>query len=171
MRKTVLVVGALVAGGVVFAKGGCLTGSSPAPDQKLASHLDDMCKIAGANIDTPVRGVKKLGAYLEKHTGDIFGEWGDTLAAIERIPDDAKHDARARLARDRIHGSVGRCGAEWVAFFQAVQNDPDASAMVERFSERLSRTLEIIGGNGAELRALPLSIDRALARAIPLRAR
>ncbi len=169
MKKTALVLGALVAGGVVFAKGGCLTGSTSAPDQKLAGHLDDMCKIADANLDAPVRGVKKLGGYLEKHTGDLFGAWGDTLAAIERIPDDDKHDARARVARDRIHGSIGRCASTWAAFFSAVQNDPEASALVERFSERLGRTLEIIGGNSTDLRTLPRSIDRALSRAIPLR--
>lgn len=171
MNKAALVVGALVAGGVVFAKGGCLTGSSQAPDQKLVGHLDDMCKIADANVDAPVRGVKKLGKYLEKHTGDIFGAWGDTLAVIERIPDDGKHDARARLARDRLHGSVGRCAATWMAFFQAVENSPEATAIVERFGERLARTLEIIGANSADLRTLPVSIDRALSRAIPLRDR
>lgn len=169
MKKMAVVIGALVAGGVVFARGGCLTGSSSAPDQKLASHLDDMCKIAGDNVEKPVRGVKKMGAYLEKHAGHILGAWGDTLAAIERIPDDKKHDDRARVARDRIHGSIGRCAPEWIAFFTAVQNDPDASEMVERFSERLSRTLEIIGGNSADLRLLPLSVDRALSNAIVIR--
>ncbi|NVB83388.1 MAG: hypothetical protein HOV81_33760 [Kofleriaceae bacterium] len=169
MTKTALIVGALVAGGVVFARGGCLTEGSTAPDQKLVGHLDDMCKIAGANVEKPVRGVKKLGKYLDKHAGDILGAWGDTLATIERIPDDKKHDDRARLARDRIHGSVGRCAPDWIAFITAVQNDPEASEMVERFSERLSRTLEIIGGNSADLRLLPVSIDRALSSAITLR--
>lgn len=167
MKKMVLVVGALVAGGVVFAKGGCLTEGSDAPDQKLAAHLDETCKIARANIDNPVRGVKKLGAYLDKHAGHIFGEWGDLLATIERIPDDKKHDKRARLARERIHTSVVRCAPDWIVFIEAVQQDPEASAMVERFSERLSRTLEIIGGGN--VRQLPLSLDRALTNAIPLR--
>jgi hypothetical protein len=169
MTKMALVVGALVAGGVLYAKGGCLTGDSKAPDQRLVGHLDDMCKIAGANVDKPVRGVKKLGTYLDKHAGDILGAWGDTLATIERIPDDKKHDARARLARDRLHGSVGRCAPEWIAFITAVDNDPEASAMVERFTERLARTLEIIGGNSADLRLLPLSVDRAVSSAIVLR--
>lgn len=165
MKKTALVVGALVAGGVVFAKGGCLTGSSSAPDQKLASHFDDMCKIARANVDSPLKGVRKLGVYLDKHVGHLLGAWGDTLATIERIPDDQKHDDRARLARDRIHNSIGTCAADWLAFVQAVQDDPEANELVERFSIRLSRTIEIISGNGSDLLHLPATVDRAVDRA------
>lgn len=91
-----------------------------------------MCEVARKHVDTPVRGVQLLGRYLDQHTGDLLGEWGDTIAAIERIPDDL-----------------------------AVENDPAAKAMVERFAERLQRTLEIIG-SGSPLRALPGALDRAI---------
>lgn len=57
--------------------------------------------IARGNIDTPLRGLKKLGQYLGEHTGQMLGAWGATLAAIERTPDDLEHDDRARVARDR----------------------------------------------------------------------
>jgi len=144
MTKAWLVAGAIAIGGVVFIRGGCLNAGSKAPDERFASRLDDLCSIARGNIDTPVRGVQKLGAYMAKHTGDLLGDFGSTLAAIERIPDDAKHDARARLARDRIRKPMIACQADWLRFGNAVENNPEASALMERFSVRLNRTFEII---------------------------
>lgn len=156
--------GGLIAAGVVFTiQGGCLNNTTKAPDERLAARLDDMCEIARANIDTPVRGVRKLGGYLAKHTGDLLGDWGATLAAIERIPDDAKHDARARLARDRLRKPLRACERDWMRFGNAVENNPEASALVERFSIRLNRTFEIIfSGMQLELRELPVQLERVL---------
>jgi hypothetical protein len=151
-------VSALFVGGVVFAMRGCL--SSPAPDEKLAGRFDAMCKIARDNVKTPQRGVRKLGGYLSKHTGDILGEFGSTLEAIETIADDAKHDKRAELARDRMRAPVRACIGDWMQFADAVESDPEASALVDHFMLRLSRTLEIIAGS--DLRALPLRLDRAI---------
>src|SRR4051812_47936840 len=109
--------GLVVTGGVVLAvkAGGCLSTSS-APDEKIAERMGDVCKIARENADAPVKGVKKLGKYFEAHTGDLLGEWGDTLAAIETIPDDRKHDDRARLARDRIHRPLIACNRDLQRF-------------------------------------------------------
>jgi hypothetical protein len=144
MTKAWLVAGAIAIGGVVFIRGGCLNQSSKAPDERIASRLTDLCEIARGNIETPVRGVHKLGAYMAKHTGDIFGDWGSMLATIERIPDDDKHDARARVARDRIRKPLIACQNDWMRFGNAVDSNPEASALMERFNERLSRTFEII---------------------------
>ncbi|HEU4611087.1 MAG TPA: hypothetical protein VFS15_03380 [Kofleriaceae bacterium] len=164
MKLTGWVTGAIVAGGVVFAmRGGCLNRSSSAPDERFAGRLDDMCQIARKNIKTPETGLRRLGAYLDKHTGDMLGEWGDTLAAIERIPDDARHDDRARLARDRIRKPVLACAGDWNRFFNAVEADPAAKALFEHFAERLGRTLEIIGSGGT-LRDLPGALDQAIER-------
>jgi hypothetical protein len=163
MKLTGWLIGALVAGGVVITiRSGCLS-KGPAPDERFASRLDDLCEVARKNVEKPVRGVQLLGSYLDKHTGDLLGEWGDTIAAIERIPDDAKHDARARLARDRMRKPVLACANDWAAFNRAVENDPAAKAMVERFAERLQRTFEIIG-SGSPLRELPSALDRAIDR-------
>jgi len=168
MKLTGWLTGALVAGGVVITmRSGCLS-KGPAPDERFASRLDDMCEIARKNVDKPERGVRTLGSYLDKHTGDLLGEWGDTIAAIERIPDDAKHDARARVARDRMRQPVLACANDWAAFNRAVENDPAAKALVERFAERLQRTFEIIG-SGSSIRVLPLAprdLPSALDRAI-----
>lgn len=153
--------GAVVAGGAVMMMRGCLS-RTPAPDERLAGRLTDLCEIARQHVDTPEAGVRQIGRYLDRHTGDLLGEWGDTLAAIERIPDDGKHDDRARLARDRIRRPLLACQRDWMRFGQAVENDPAAKAMVERFSERLSRTFEIIG-SGVTLRDLPRALDRLLA--------
>jgi len=163
MKLTGWITGALVAGGVVFAMRGCLSRSTTAPDERLAGRLDDMCQIARKNVDAPQAGLRRLGAYLDEHTGDLLGEWGDTLAAIERIPDDAKHDQRARVARDRIRKPVLACQTDWARFGQAVENDPAAKAMLERFAERLSRTFEIIG-SGFTLHDLPAELDRTINR-------
>jgi hypothetical protein len=153
--------GALLAGGVVLAmRGGCLT-AKEAPDIELAGRFDSMCKIARANIDDPVRGVRKLGHYLDQHAGDLLGEWGETLATIERIGDDAKHDQRARLARSRLSRPLRACEDDWMRFGQAVEASPEASALVERFGERLNRTLEIILA-GADFKRLPHALQQRL---------
>jgi hypothetical protein len=162
MRARGWLAGALVAGGVVMTMRGCLS-KKAAPDERLAGRLTDLCEIARKHIDTPEAGLRTMGRYLDRHTGDLFGEWGDTLAAIERIPNDDKHDDRARLARDRIRKPVYACQRDWMRFGQAVENDPAAKALLEHFSERLSRTFEIIG-SGWTLRDLPAEIDQALSR-------
>jgi hypothetical protein len=163
MKLTGWFTGALLAGGVVFTmRSGCLS-KSAAPDERFAGRLDDMCQIARKNVDTPERGVKQLGRYLDKHVGDLLGEWGDTIAAIERIPDDKKHDDRARLARDRMRAPVLACAGDWNAFNHAVERNPAAKALVERFAERLQRTFEIIG-SGASLADLPSELEHTIDR-------
>jgi hypothetical protein len=109
-----------------------------------------------------VKGVKKLGKYFDAHTGDLLGEWGETLATIERIPDDKKHDDRARLARDRIQRPLIACNRDLQRFGNAIEASPEASAMVQRFSVRFNRTIEIIfgGKDFAEVKALVLSTTR-----------
>ena len=141
---------------------GCLS-RKPAPDERLAGRFADLCDIARKHVDTPEAGLRTMGRYLDRHTGDLFGEWGDTLAAIERIPNDDKHDDRARLARDRIRKPLYACQRDWMRFGQAVENDPAAKALLEHFSERLSRTFEIIG-SGWTLRDLPAELDAAISR-------
>jgi hypothetical protein len=156
--------GVLVTGGVVFAmRGGCVSGGGKAPDEKLAGHFSELCEIARANISSPEKGVRKLGGYLDKHTGDMFGEWGSTLAAIERITNDDKHDDRARLARDRIGKPLVRCERDWMRFFEAVEADPKASELVDDFAIRLNRTLEIIFSSAEfDLRRLPAQLGRVV---------
>lgn len=147
MTKKGWLVVALVATGAGYTlKGGCLDSASPAPDSKLADHLGDLCKIARANIESPSKGVSKLGEYMGKNTGEMFGAWGDTLAEIEKIADDDKHDDRARQARDRIRKPVLLCAQTWNKFFEAVEADPEASEKMENFNLRLNRTFEIIFG-------------------------
>jgi hypothetical protein len=165
MTSKGVLVGALIAAGLVFTiRGGCLEQSTRAPDERLASRFDDLCEIARGNIATPVRGVHRLGGYMSKHTGDLLGDWGATIAAIERIPDDKKHDDRARLARDRIRKPLRACEADWIRFGNAVENNPEASAIVERFSIRLNRTIEIIfsGMPRMKLLDLPRELDRVV---------
>lgn len=155
-----IVAGAIAVGGVVFIRGGCLNQTTKAPDERLASRIADVCEIARGNIETPVRGVHQLGSYMAKHTGDLLGDWGSTLATIERIPDDAKHDARARLARDRIRKPALACQADWIRFGNAIENNPEASALMQRFSVRLNRTIEIIfsGMRAGDLLGLDLEL-------------
>ncbi len=136
--------------------------SGPAPDQQLAAHIEDICEIGRKNIETPKKGVKKLGGYLAKNLGDITGSFGNTIAAIERIPSDDKHDARARLARDRIHAPVIVCAGDWNRFAEAVMADPEAAAMVERAGTRLSRTFDILLGKRIfNLREMPARLLEA----------
>lgn len=157
-------VSALVAGGVVFSiktMGGCL--NKPAPDQQLAGRLDDLCEIARDGASDPQGGVRDLGRYMAKHAGDLLGSFGDTIALIERVPDDEAHDERARLARDRIHQPLRACEDDWVRFGEAIEADPAASAMMEKAMVRLNRTIEILFGNRrVTLRDLPRQLEQLL---------
>ena len=150
MKIQGLVVGALVTGGVVFAMKGCFRSpAAQAPEERLAQRLGSMCEIARDNIKTPEAGLRKLGGYLDKNVDKVMGDYGAMFAAIERIPDDAKHDDRARLARDRLRKPLVGCERDWQQFADAVNKDPAAAALLQRFAERLQRTLEIIGGQSA----------------------
>jgi hypothetical protein len=157
---------ALVAGGVVFAvktTAGCL--NKPAPDQRLAAQLDDLCSIARDGADHPEAGVRALGRYLGKHTGELLGNLGDTITLIERIPDDEAHDERARVARDRIQKPLRACETDWQRFGEAIEADPKASALIDTAMVRLNRTLEIVFGSGAfSVRDLPEQLEHALVR-------
>lgn len=155
---------ALVAAGATFAvktTAGCL--NKPAPDQKLAGRLDDLCEIARDGAAHPAAGVRALGKYMGKHAGDLLGELGDTVALIERISDDDAHDERARMARERIHAPLLACHRDWQKFGEAIEQNPEAKAMMDKAMVRLNRTLEILFGNGVfTLRDLPGELERAL---------
>ena len=161
MRATGWVLGALVAGGVVVTvKGGCLN-SEPAPDERLASHFGNMCKIARDNVKSPERGVRKLGHYLDDNARAMFGDFGDLLATIERISDDDKHDKRAEKARNRLQRPWITCARDWQRFGEAVEEDEKALELVQHFNDRLGRTLEIIfsGTEGFDLLRVPMQLQ------------
>lgn len=157
---------ALAAGGVVLAikmTGGCL--NKPAPDQKLAGRLEDLCDIARDGATKPEAGVRALGKYMGKHAGDLTGELADTIALIERIPDDEAHDERARVARDRIQKPLRACHADWQRFGEAIEADPKASELMEHAMVRLNRTLEIVfGGRAFTLHDLPQQLEQMIDR-------
>ncbi|HEV7553860.1 MAG TPA: hypothetical protein VGO00_00310, partial [Kofleriaceae bacterium] len=85
-----MVVAVVATGLVVTTRGGCL--SRKAPDEVLATRFEAICDIARENGDRPVAGVRALGSYLGSHLDDMFGEFGGTIAMIEKIPDDREHD-------------------------------------------------------------------------------
>ena len=160
MKKAfTLVVGLAVAGGAVYGMKGCL--SKPDPDARLAGRFDDLCDIAKSNFESPVRGVKKLGVYLGKHLGDITGDFGDTIAMIERISNDDKHDQRAREARDRIIHSVLSCQDSWMEFAQAVEANPEAAELINHAGQRFSRTIDILLG-GDSLKLIPAKLEHSI---------
>jgi hypothetical protein len=146
---------AAIAGGVAYTAKGCL--NRPAPDQKLAGQLEDLCEIARAGADKPVAGVKKLGRYMIQHGGDLAKNAVDMIALIERIPDDDAHRERAMLARERLNAVS--CRGDWERFNRAIEADPEAMALIQEAMERLNGTLEIILGPGMRLRDLPARIE------------
>ena len=142
---------------------GCL--SKAAPDEQLASRFDDLCDIARKNVETPQKGVRAMGVYMLKHTDDMLGEFGGTIATIEAIKDDDKHDKRAEVARDRLRAPLQACETDWIRFFEAVDADPKASEMVANAGERLNRTFEIIFSTRStklDFRHLPQQLAHAL---------
>jgi len=100
--------------------------------------------------------VRELGRYLDKNAQSLFGDFGEMIATIERIPDDNKHDRRAEKARERLSKPLMACARDWNRFGEAVGNDPKAIELLERFNERLSRTFEIIFGGGRRFDMLQL---------------
>jgi len=163
MKTSRLVVAVGVVGGSFYGireMKGCI--SSAAPDTKLACHLDDICAIARSNIETPAHGVKKLGGFLGAHLGDMMGELGDTLAAIETTRDDDKHDERARTARSRILAPMRLCAGDLDKFAQAVSSNQEAVELMADFSERFNRTIEIILGERTDVRAIEQRLETLL---------
>lgn len=140
-----VVLGALIVGGSIFAMKGCL--SKQAPDRKVGESFDKVCAIAKKNIDTPERGVRELGRYFSAHLGELTGAWGDTIAMIESIPDDARHDKRAREARETMFEPLRECQTELLEFAQAVSEDERATELMNHAGERLGRTIDIIFGS------------------------
>ena len=124
---------------------------SKAPDERLVGHFDAICMIAERNIDTPHRGVQKIFHFLGGHAPDMLKQFGDLLVEIERIDNDREHDKRARLAQRRFRKHAKRCGPVMERFAEAVEADPEASALLERGVGRLGRTLEIIFGADASI--------------------
>jgi hypothetical protein len=160
MKARSWIVGVLLIGVLLFAMRGCL--NQPAPDQRLAEHFEALCDIARDNVKTPERGVRKLGGYLGKHLGEIFGDFGSTIATIEKIKDDEAHDERARVARDRIRAPWRACQNEWMQFSEAVKADPAASALMQQTADRLNRTIEIlISSKHLDLLDLPNELQHA----------
>jgi hypothetical protein len=127
-----------------------------APDERLVGHLNATCSIAKDNVSSPERGVGELFSYLGEHSPQMMKEFGELLVLIERIDDDAAHDARAKKAAQRLRGALLRCEPHWERFLLAVEREPRARARFERGVERLGRTLEILfGGKGAAFAPLP----------------
>jgi hypothetical protein len=163
MKK--LLVGAVIAGVGVFAMKGCL--SKAAPDEDVGKQLSKVCDIAKANVETPERGVRQLGRYFGAHLGDLTGAYGDTIAMIESIPDDAKHDARAREARNTMFAPIHKCQRELLAFAQAVSEDEASNELIQHAADRLSRTFEIIfsgqvldGAGHLDVKALERTLEQ-----------
>jgi hypothetical protein len=154
-----LVVLALAVGALVMHRG---CASRPDPDEEVVRHLDKLCAIARDNVGTPRDGVSHLGRYLGNHLDDILGAWGGTIGMIEMIPDDAEHDARAKLVHDRIVALERSCTADWKRFEDAVERDREAMAMIKRANERLGRTFDIIFGDHVELNDLPARLEQRL---------
>ena len=123
---------------------------SGAPDQELAAHYDGLCKVIRSNVRSPKQGVEKMFAYLGRHSPAMFKLFGDTLVLIERTEDDEAHDKRAKKARNTMQAPLIRCAPHLEKFFGAVEQDPEASALLARGLERLGRTIEIIASGMPE---------------------
>jgi hypothetical protein len=160
MTKTGWIVAvAVVAGGAMVASRSCKGVVTKAPDEQLAEHFEAICEIARTNVDKPVRGVRQLGGYFGDHAGDMLKDFADTVALIERIKDDEKHDDRAYQARERIWAPTVDCAEEMNDFFDAIGQSEEASAILERTMTRVDRTIGIIfSGAHVDLRHLPRSL-------------
>ena len=144
--------------------GACAGAGRPPPDERLATHFEKLCTIAEHGVEDPQTGVKKMMRYYGDHGPDMLESFGATLVLIERIDDDAAHDRRARVARDRIQAPLIACEDTWSDFEDAIESDPEAMRTLQRGFERLGRTLEILFGEGGG-HSVPCALDpRAMMR-------
>jgi hypothetical protein len=135
----------------------------PAPDQRIAGHHRAMCAIAEHGAEAPREGVAKLFRYYGDRGPDLARDWAELFVLIERIDDDRRHDERARLAAKRIHEPLARCAAAFERFARAIEEDAEASRMLERGVTRFSRTLEILFGSARwSPLLLPDEVERRL---------
>jgi hypothetical protein len=146
MRKTLTVVAAFVIGFLIVRS---VATTAHAPDEKLADHLDSMCAIAERGIKSPDDGVRRLFGYFGENGPQMLHTFGDLLVEIERIDDDGRHDARARLAHKRLRARLVACRATWERFGEAIERDEQAAHRLERGLDRFGRTIEIIFGEAA----------------------
>lgn len=148
-----MLIGCALAGVVAVRTVACAGGDRPKlePDQRLAVHAQHLCAIAKAGVAQPRTGVVRMLRYHGDHAPDMAAALAETLVLIERIPDDRAHDARARVARDRLRAPVAACEETWQRFGDAVAKDPEAAAILERATTRLGRTFEIVFGHGQAL--------------------
>ena len=130
-------------------------GEARAPDQRLANHARAMCKIAAAGVEHPDDGVARMFRYYGTQGPAMAHDWAELLVIIERIDDDRAHDDRARLAARRIYAPAAACLDTFQRFADAVEDDPAASARVERGMTRFGRTLEILFGGGGDFLRQP----------------
>jgi hypothetical protein len=126
-----------------------------APDERMADHTRELCKIAKRGIDNPVDGVRRTFRYYGDHGPNMAHDFADLLVLIERIDDDEAHDRRAVQARRTMERPAIECAATFDRFGRAIENSPEAQAIIERNFERFSRTLEILFGEGAAWLPMP----------------
>jgi len=137
------------------------------PEVRLAAHFEDVCDIADRYATRPREGVDRLFAYLGESSPEMMEDFGDLLVAIERIDDDAAHDARAREAARRLQEPLIGCADELGRFGEAISEDPEASARFQRGVERLGTTLSILLGTDGARRLLPPQFTGMLLRSSP----
>jgi hypothetical protein len=137
-----------------------------APEERLAGRYRDLCAIAADNVATPARGVERMGAFFAAHGPDMLHDYGTLVADIERIDDDKRHDERARQAGRTLRAPLDACGDTFARFFEAVDGDDRAKAILSRGFERLGRTLELLFGDAdsSELRTLVARLRSTTAR-------
>ena len=151
MKRWLLVLVVVVVFGLVWWS---QRGRGLAPDERLAGHARAMCQIAAEGVEHPDDGVARMFHYYGRRGPAMAHDWAELLVLIERIDDDRAHDDRARLAAKRMHAPAAACAETFSRFAQAVEDDPAASARLDRGMKRFGRTLEILlGGSGDFLRA------------------
>lgn len=149
-RKLKLILGISLCAATYFFFGGGPERKSD-PDQKLAAHYGEICKIAKKGISKPHRGLQKLFGYYGKNGPTMLKDFGELLVLIERIEDDSAHDKRAALAHKRMSKVLIKCERTFEAFGLAVEADEEASELLEVKVTRFARTLEILfGGNSRD---------------------
>lgn len=87
-------------------------------------------------------------------------------APEERLAGRYRHDERAREAGRTLRAPLNACGDTFARFFEAVDGDDRAKAILSRGFERLGRTLELLFGDADsyELRALVTRLRSPTAR-------
>ena len=155
-----------------------LLGACAAPEQQLATHVDEVADLYRTHRGAPQDGIRALHVYLQNHLSDIEGHASAVKSAVQSAGSPEDRSARAQKALTVLKEPLAALEREGRAFRAQAARDAGVQQVIESLGPAEVERLHT-AHNGAlqgtwsmlqrELRA-PITA-RLLARAVDLQSR